>query len=248
MFPLYLHTAKQAETLLDKAGTKPNLSAAAAAYLAKLEASPEELFYHTLAVLHAPVYRAENGGALRQDWPRVPLPDTKTSLAASAELGRKIAALLDTEHGVPNVTEGQIKRELKSIAVFTLPKGQPLNEETDFAVTAGWGHAGTEGICMPAKGKIVESGNALDIYLNESACWHNVPVEVWEYTLGGYQVIKKWLSYREAKLLGRHLTLDEVKDVTHMVRRIAAILALQPELDEHYSTIKSATFTDLRAH
>jgi len=29
-----------------------------------------------------------------------------------------------------------------------------------------------------------------------------VPANVWRYTIGGYQVIKKWLSYRERTLLG----------------------------------------------
>lgn len=240
-FPLHLHTAKHAETLLDEAGTKPNLSDSAIAYLAKLQATPEALFYHTLAVLHAPAYRAENRGALRQDWPRVPLPNAKAKLAVSAELGRAIAALLDTERAVPGVTEGKIRPALKDIAVFTLPAGQPLNEESDFSVTAGWGHAGKEGVCMPAKGKVVQHGDVLDIYLNESAHWRSVPVSVWEYTLGGYQVIKKWLSYREAKLLGRSLTLDEVKELTNMARRIAAILALQPELDANYDSTKSET-------
>jgi hypothetical protein len=57
---------------------------------------------------------------------------------------------------------------------------------------------------------------------------------VWSYTLGGYQVLKKWLSYREAALLGRALTGDEAQMFTHHVRRIAAILALHPELDAHY--------------
>jgi len=35
----------------------------------------------------------------------------------------------------------------------------------------------------------------LDFYLNDGAYWANVPAKVWEYTIGGYQVIKKWLSY-----------------------------------------------------
>jgi hypothetical protein len=30
-----------------------------------------------------------------------------------------------------------------------------------------------------------------DIFLNESACWRNVPEKVWNYTIGGYQVMKK---------------------------------------------------------
>jgi hypothetical protein len=80
-----------------------------------------------------------------------------------------------------------------------------------------------------------------DIYLNESACWRNVPEKVWDYTIGGYQVIKKWLSYREHELLGRALTPDEAREVTHMARRIAALILLQPELDQNYQTVKSAT-------
>jgi hypothetical protein len=33
--------------------------------------------------------------------------------------------------------------------------------------------------------------SGLDIYLNGQTFWRNVPVPVWEYTSGGYQVIKK---------------------------------------------------------
>ena len=46
-----------------------------------------------------------------------------------------------------------------------------------------------------------------DVYLNGVAYWSNVPARVWDYTIGGYQVLKKWLSYRERKLLGRGLKL-----------------------------------------
>ena len=36
-----------------------------------------------------------------------------------------------------------------------------------------------------------------DVYLNGNAFWRNVPAAVWNYRLGRYQVLKKWLSYRE---------------------------------------------------
>ena len=42
--------------------------------------------------------------------------------------------------------------------------------------------------------------------------------------LGGYQVLKKWLSYRESKVLGRSLLPEEVQHFTDTARRIAAIL------------------------
>jgi hypothetical protein len=77
-----------------------------------------------------------------------------------------------------------------------------------------------------------------DVYLNSNAYWRNVPLKVWEYTIGGYQVIKKWLSYRERELLGRALTVDEVREVTNMARRIAAILLLEPQLDANYQAVK----------
>ena len=49
-----------------------------------------------------------------------------------------------------------------------------------------------------------------DIYLNGNAFWCNVPAAVWTYKLGGYQVLKKWLSYRERGVLERALTPQEV--------------------------------------
>ena len=42
-----------------------------------------------------------------------------------------------------------------------------------------------------------------DVYLNDRAYWRNVPAAVWGYRLGGYQALKKWLSYRERRVLGR---------------------------------------------
>jgi hypothetical protein len=65
---------------------------------------------------------------------------------------------------------------------------------------------------------------------------------VWEYTLGGYQVNKKWLSYRERPLLGRSLTVEEARYVGEMARRIAAIVLLGPALDENYRAVKASTF------
>jgi hypothetical protein len=228
---------------------KPNLSDAAAAYSAGLRVKPDTLFYHTLAMLHAPEYRVENSGALRQDWPRLPLPKSREALLASAELGRQVAALLDTETPVQNVTAGKVRPELVKIAVVTR-----LNEKLNLSLTAGWGHAGQNGVTMPGKGKLetraftAEEAAAFsvgtathDIFLNEAACWQNVPEEVWDYTIGGYQVIKKWLSYREHALLGRPLTPDEAREVTHMARRIAALILLQPELDKNYQAVKAAT-------
>ena len=81
-----------------------------------------------------------------------------------------------------------------------------------------------------------------DVYLNDVAYWRNVPANVWRYTIGGYQVIKKWLSYREKHLLGRGLTPDEVRYVTEMARRLTALIALQPCLDDNYRNVIRTTY------
>ena len=65
-----------------------------------------------------------------------------------------------------------------------------------------------------------------DVHFNDRTYWRNVPAAVWDYKLGGYQALKKWLSYRERAVLGRPLTPDEIAHFTNTARRIAAILLL----------------------
>ena len=190
--------------------------------------------------------------ALRQDWPRVPLPAQFVVLRASAELGREIAELLDTETAVTGVTSGTPRLELKTIASVARLDGRSL-AAADFALTAGWGSAGKGGVTMPGKGRVenrtaseAEAAGGFgtqthDVYLNAHACWRHVPTDVWNYTLGGYQVLKKWLSYREQTLLGRPLTLDEVKTFTTIARRIAALLSLRDRLDANYQAVSAHT-------
>ena len=150
--------------------------------------------------------------------------------------------LLDVETPVPGVSSGNIREELKRIAVFKRLDGKPARPEAgDLDLTARWGHGGKGGVTMPGKGRLAPCGNdAYDVLLNDVACWRNIPKTVWECTIGGYQVIKKWLSYREKDLLGRGLTSEEVRYVTEMARRLAALIARQPALDENYRVVSAS--------
>jgi hypothetical protein len=231
------------------------------------------IWMHALAVGYSPAYLTENADGIRQDWPRVPLTDTADALMNSARLGREIASLLGTESPVTGVTAGPLRPELKGIAVISRVGGGPLNPDAgDLALTVGWGHGGKDGVTMPGKGRVVkrdytpeeraaigEGAPALgltpeqalehlgestfDIYLNEVAYWRNVPEKVWNYYIGGYQVIKKWLSYREQALLGRPLTMDEGREVTNMARRLAAICLMTPALDKNYLAAKQSAYS-----
>jgi hypothetical protein len=251
-FPLRV---REAESLIADGALHPNISTEAEAYLGAVEAGFQSLFYHLIAIIHSPEYREENQGALKQDWPRIPLPASKPVLVASAALGRELAVLLDPEGDAPKAA-----KVLKSVAVIAAAEGTLDPDAGDLELTAGWGHGGKGGVTMPAKGKVTlremtpaERGamplgaigilgeQTFDVWLNDRAYWRNVPLKVWEYTLDGYQVIKKWLSYREKELLGRSLSVDEARCVTEMARRIAAILLLSPALDANYRAAKQAT-------
>lgn len=211
-----------------------NLSEIALAYIERLGVEPETLFYHALSVLHAPAYRIENAGALQQDWARIPLPEDADLLRHSAALGQRLAELLDPEQPVSGVTQGDPLAELAGIAVLTTVGGQA----PDFALTAGWGYAGRGGIVMPGQGRIGQRDDgAIDVYLNDSTWWRNVPADVWSYTLGGYQVLKKWLSYREKRVLGRDLKPEEAREFMHIARRITAILAMNDGLNGSYRNL-----------
>jgi hypothetical protein len=141
----------------------------------------------------------------------------------------------------------------------------------DLRLTAGWGHAGKGGVTMPGRGKLIrrertakESAElaqgiaalgltedtalvrlgfaVVDVYLNDRYAWANVPEKVWELYIGGYQVMKKWLSYREYSFLNRPLTLAEVDEVQSMARRLTALYLFQPELDANYLKVKNVTW------
>ncbi len=86
----------------------------------------------------------------------------------------------------------------------------------------------------------------VDVHLNDAVFWSNVPERVWDYTLGGYQVLKKWLSYREEAVLGRRVNAGEARTFTQIARRIAAIILLEARLDASYGRCASETW-DWRA-
>ncbi len=244
LFPAYLRD--------DVSGARrANLSGSANGYLGALGLTGEDLFHHVLATLHDPAYREANAGALRMEWPRIPLPgwpdgggeDAADELALSAARGRKLAALLNPDTPVPGVTRAPLRPGIDAIAVPATTGGHNMAGD-DFAVTAGWGHYGQGDAVMPGQGRAAERafspceravlddalpvlGNStFDIYLNGEAFWRNVPASVWTYRLGGYQVLKKWLSYRERDILRRPLGADEVQHFSETARRIGAILQL----------------------
>jgi predicted helicase len=253
----YLQSLRPGDLLAGEP-SEENLTSRAMAVLNETQRAEGTLFFHALSTMHTPQYRAENAGALLGDWPRIPLPATAYLLAHSAALGRHLAELLDAESSL-NLTN-----EWSFLGALKLPQNPNLEEA--LKLTAGWGSRGQGGSVMPGRGLVADrswtdperdrvaalaasqglsldtaltllGATCVDVHLNGSSFWSTVPVNVWNYTLGGYQVLKKWLSYRELFLLGRPLHADEVAYLAQVVRRITAILLLGPVLDASYQAI-----------
>jgi hypothetical protein len=254
--------------------TELNLTSALRTRVEEMRAEPLDIMPHSFAIMHAPLYAAENASAMRNDWPRIPLPERVDTLHASADLGTNLAALLDSEAPAPGVSTGKLRPGLRMLGLPTKRGGAAL-DVTDLALTAGWGsaqNAGGGAIVMPGRGLTIArdftpterialeteaqaqdmtldellaliGARTLDVHLNPDTCWSNVPEKVWAYALGGYQVIKKWLSYREQGVLGRALRPEEAAYVSEMIRRIAAILMMGPALDANYRACAAAAQT-----
>ena len=129
-FPAWLREEGMA---LDGGGEqrRPNLSDVAQRYLDRLGLGVKDLFHHVLAVLHDPAYREANAGALRMEWPRIPVPGwpdgdeagAAGKLAESAARGRELAALLDSDTPVAGVTSGALRPDIGVIAVPSTTHG-----------------------------------------------------------------------------------------------------------------------------
>ena len=268
-FPVRLHRdATGAGGLALHGGAiDPNLSPRAREYLVDLDLGEwltpnhpqaDALWFSSLAIAYAPVWLDENEEAILDDWPRVPLPNDAERLISSAALGRRIADLLDPDTPLEGVTSGTIIPSLRRIAVLEKVGGGSASA-ADLAVTARWGAQDSRGAIMPGPGRIVEreySGieaassaeaalfgdRTRDIYLNDMVYWCNVPDEVWGFTIGGFQVLKKWLSYRTEAILGRPLSLTDINYFRDTARRLAALRLLGPELDENYRVCAEGSY------
>jgi hypothetical protein len=138
MFPLYLreHAGNGGDVF------RANLPQSLRTALKERELPVETIFRHVTAILHAPSYHAENAGALRMDWPRVPVTVNAEQLCASADLGMALATLLDVETAAAGISRGKVRPGLRLIALPHKQNGKALTDD-DLSLSAGWGHVQT---------------------------------------------------------------------------------------------------------
>ena len=212
LFPLWRYQdGKQAANLSPSftAALQSALHLPPADYLPEDRAAPlhaEKIFHYLYAVLHSPAYRQRYAAFLRTDFPRIPIPGSRKLFDALARLGAELVAWHLLEHpDATNIVAGSA-RPISATAWFG----------TDFALN-----------------KVAEKSRALadvsgtddkvgKVFINATSGFANVHQSIWQHTIGGYQVLHKWLDDR--RKAGRSLSQD---DITHWLRVYAALQATQ---------------------
>ena len=75
--------------------------------------------------------------------------------------------------------------------------------------------------------KLEDESNLGRVYINKTQFFSGVPSEVYEFYVGGYQVLNKWLKDRK----GRELSFDDLKHYQNIVGSLSETIRLMTEID-----------------
>jgi len=167
---------------------------------------PQAIFCYAYAILHSPTYRSRYASLLKSDFPRLPLTEQEDLFKALAKLGSELVAwhLLEHQDAI-NIVAGSA-RSAGAVAWFG----------TDFSL-----------VKVAEKSRELADVQSTDdkmgkVFINATSGFANVHQSIWQHTIGGYQVLHKWLDDR--RKAGRSLSQD---DITHWLRVYAALQATQ---------------------
>ena len=204
VFPLWLSNEQSRSSNLvpsTVSAFQPALGLSALNLSAPLHA--KKIFHYIYAVLHSPAYRQRYAAFLRTDFPRIPIPGSLAVFNALAALGEQLVQWHLLEHPDAIKIEASHAHKKGAVAFFG----------TDFELKM-----------VAEKGKELAEplGGVGKVYINATSGFENVHQPIWQHTIGGYQVLHKWLDdRRKAK---RSLNQD---DITHWLRIYASLAATQ---------------------
>ena len=79
-------------------------------------------------------------------------------------------------------------------------------------------------------GKVRYEERGKQVYINGNQYFEGIEREVWEYQIGGYQVLDKWLKDRK----GRKLSLDDIKHYCQIATALEETIEIQRDIDNIY--------------
>ena len=186
----------------------PNFTQEFSAFIAKHKVlkskSPEQILAFIYANLYNPAYRAKYIEYLKIGFPRIDFEVGESKFESLANLGQNLIDLHLTK---------------------TIPKDKEI--DLKFRESAGKSNP----IFTLDKPKYEPNLNK--IIVNADLEIIGISQEVWDYTIGGYKVLDKWLKYRANDKNGA-ITLSQA-DFTHILnvaKILKATIAIQAQLTE----------------
>ena len=160
--------------------------------------APEEILAYIYAVLYSPTYRERYYEFLKYDFPRIPLPQDLDQFRTLAALGQQLIDCHLLKESRPEVA----------------PTGRGISAVHRFE---GEG----DGIVSRVR---YSDGR---VWVNPTQYFTDVPLAVWEYEVGAYQVCEKWLKDRRGEVL-RH---EDVRQYRAILVAVAETLAIMEAID-----------------
>lgn len=164
---------------------------------------PEDVFAYIYAVLNCPSYQSRYCDFLKIGFPRVRLVPDKEQFAELASLGTKLI-----QAHLMRSTNTSIVVSFPVTGDHVIDKSAPRFAEID-----------------PKTGEYLEQSR---VYINSSQYFENVPQEVWEAEIGGYQVCHQWIKDRR----GKTLSYADLEHYQRMITSIFESLQITDEIDE----------------
>ncbi|MEA3351282.1 MAG: type ISP restriction/modification enzyme, partial [Chloroflexota bacterium] len=134
---------------------------------------PEDIFNYAYAVFHSPTYRQRYAEFLKIDFPRLPLTSNLDLFRALAEKGRQLVSLHLMESKSLRETGVNYHISGPDMVISRHPRYHAPGEKD------------------PVSGDVLERGR---VYINKEQYFEGITPEVWEFQIGGYQVLHKWLK------------------------------------------------------
>ena len=89
--------------------------------------------------------------------------------------------------------------------------------------------------CLERLGKRCADGR-----INNEVCWMDIPGAAWEFTIGGRKVLRKWLSYRDFRVIQRPMTAVEMNQFSDIARRLVMLTLIGVKLDQLWPKLLEA--------
>ena len=218
IFPLYLYPGDEGiqKKLQPEEGRKPNLAPEFTKAMQeelslrfvpdgggdlKDTFGPEDVFCYAYAVFHSPTYRTRYEQFLKIDFPRLPLTSNRELFASLVRKGGELVAL----------------HLMKWPALDTPIIGYPIRGSNEVERVRYVEPHKKEGEEIPGR-----------VYINKEQYFERVEPKVWNFHIGGYQVLNKWLKDRR----GRKLLIDDSEHYQKIVVALKETLRLMEEIDE----------------